>query len=238
MRGPTSDPNLSDKEPAMKHAVIVAHPSARSRTSSAAKAYASAVKAAGDDVVVRDLYRLGFDPCLKADEIPRPSGYQAASDVVAERDALSDVGVFALVYPFWFNAPPAILKGYVDRVFSMGFGYGPMTGGTEPLLEGRKLISLILRCARQLGARDRRPRVPDDSLRPASGRYVRLAGPRPRPHRRNRLRHDAVVGGSGFGQRQRRRERQLWPGPDSVSLRSGQDRLTILRFVNPEELWP
>jgi NAD(P)H dehydrogenase (quinone) len=141
MRGPTSDPNLSDKEPAMKHAVIVAHPSARSRTSSAAKAYAIAVKAAGDDVVVRDLYRLGFDPCLKADEIPRSSGYQAASDVVAERDALSDVDVFALVYPFWFNAPPAILKGYVDRVFSMGFGYGPMTGGTEPLLEGRKLIS-------------------------------------------------------------------------------------------------
>jgi NAD(P)H dehydrogenase (quinone) len=49
--------------------------------------------------------------------------------------------VFALVYPIWFNAPPAILKGYFDRVFSMGFGFEPVFGGTEPRLKGRRLIS-------------------------------------------------------------------------------------------------
>ena len=54
---------------------------------------------------------------------------------------LADVDVFAFIYPLWFNAPPAILKGYVDRVFSMGFGYKPGFGGTEPALVGRRLIS-------------------------------------------------------------------------------------------------
>lgn len=125
----------------MKHAVIIAHPNPRSLAGAVGAAYAEAVAALGHSVVVRDLYRMGFDPCLKADEIPRPAGFQAAPDVVAERLQLADVGVFAFVYPFWFNAPPAILKGYIDRVFSMGFGYAPGMGGTEGLLDGKKLIS-------------------------------------------------------------------------------------------------
>jgi NAD(P)H dehydrogenase (quinone) len=125
----------------MKHAVIIAHPNPKSLAGAVGKAYADAVAALGHAVIVRDLYRMGFDPCLKADEIPRPSGYRFGADVVAEREQLVDVDVFAFVYPFWFNAPPAILKGYVDRVFSMGFGYAPGVGGTEPLLDGKKLIS-------------------------------------------------------------------------------------------------
>ena len=36
----------------------------------------------------------------------------------------------------------AIVKGYIDRVFGMGFGYGPITGGgNEPLLVGRRMLS-------------------------------------------------------------------------------------------------
>ena len=125
----------------MKHAVIVAHPNPKSLTCSVGAAYVTSVKALGQDVVVRDLYLMGFDPCLKACEIPAASGFQFAADVVAERKRLVDVDVFAFVYPFWFNAPPAILKGYVDRVFSMGFGYEPGIGGTDSLLDGKKLIS-------------------------------------------------------------------------------------------------
>lgn len=125
----------------MKHAVIIAHPNPQSLTSAVGKAYADAVATLGHAVIVRDLYRMGFDPCLKAGEIPKPSGFEFAADVVAERQLLADVDVFALVYPFWFNAPPAILKGYVDRVFSMGFGYAPRLGGAEPLLDGKRLIS-------------------------------------------------------------------------------------------------
>ena len=61
-----------------------------------------------------------FDPCPSAIEIPKASGFQFAADVVSQRQELLAVDVFAFVYPFWLNASPAILKGYVDRVFSMG----------------------------------------------------------------------------------------------------------------------
>jgi NAD(P)H dehydrogenase (quinone) len=138
----------------MKHAVIIAHPNPDSLTCAIGAVYAKHVKEMGQEAIVRDLYRMGFDPCLKAGEIPQPSGFKFEADVVAERRFLADVDVFAFIYPFWFNAPPAILKGYVDRVFSMGFGYEPGLGGTEPLLEGKRLISFTTSGAPDQWVRD------------------------------------------------------------------------------------
>lgn len=125
----------------MKHAVILAHPAPASLNSEIARTYSAAVSPLGHQVILRDLYGMGFDPCLRAAEIPGPGTPVFGADVQAERERLADVDVFAFVYPLWFNAPPAILKGYVDRVFSMGFGFEPAFGGTEPRLGGRRLIS-------------------------------------------------------------------------------------------------
>lgn len=125
----------------MKHAIIVAHPNPDSFNATIAKAYCEAVKARGSAAILRDLYAMDFDPRLKAEEIPSPKGFQPAEDVRAERALLKDVDVFAFVYPFWVNAPPAILKGYIDRVFGLGFAYQPGSGGIEPMLTGRKMIS-------------------------------------------------------------------------------------------------
>ena len=138
----------------MKHAVIVAHPRAESLTCAIARTYAEAAQALGQTAVVRDLYRMGFDPRLQAEEIPGPAGARFSDDVAAERKVLADCDVFAFVYPLWFNAPPAMIKGYVDRVFSMGFGYEPALHGTDPLLTGRKLISLTTSGAPEQWVRD------------------------------------------------------------------------------------
>jgi NAD(P)H dehydrogenase (quinone) len=125
----------------MKHAVIAAHPKPASFTMSVAKAYCEAVGKAGHDVLLRDLYRMNFAPCLEAGEVPGTAGIAPGSDVVCERQLLADVNVFAFVYPLWMNAQPAMMKGYIDRVFGMGFAYGPSQGGNQPLLKGRKMIS-------------------------------------------------------------------------------------------------
>ncbi|KRB52682.1 MAG: NAD(P)H-dependent oxidoreductase [Pseudomonadota bacterium] len=125
----------------MRHAVILAHPKPASFCASIAKTCVENLTSLGDQVLLRNLYELGFDPCLKAGELPNDLGFAPEPDVVAERALLADIDSFIFVYPFWFNAPPAILKGYVDRVFGMGFGYGPAFGGTEPLLVGKRLTS-------------------------------------------------------------------------------------------------
>jgi NAD(P)H dehydrogenase (quinone) len=125
----------------MKHAIILAHPSALSLNAQIALAYRDALERLGHEVLVRNLYEMQFDPCLKTSEIPGPAAPEFLADVRRERKLLADVDAFAFVYPLWFNAPPAILKGYVDRVFGMGFGFSPSFGGTEPRLTGRTLIS-------------------------------------------------------------------------------------------------
>jgi NAD(P)H dehydrogenase (quinone) len=125
----------------VKHAVIFAHPCQQSFTASVAKAYAKACEALGHGVVQRDLYGIEFDPRLRLEEIPTNPAFQPGPDVMAEREMLKSCDVFALVYPLWLNSPPAILKGYLERVFGFGFAYGGDGHSYNPLLKGRKLIS-------------------------------------------------------------------------------------------------
>lgn len=107
-----------------------------------AEAFAGAARAAGAGVVERDLYRLGFDPRLRAGEMPDHLVAAARADVVREREAIGGADIFAFFYPLWFNATPAMMKGYVDRVFGMDFGYtARQQGGNQPGLRGRKMIT-------------------------------------------------------------------------------------------------
>ncbi len=125
----------------MKHAVIVCHPNLSSFTMTVAKTYCEAVGKLGHDVLLRDLYRMNFAPCLGAAEIPKPGGFVPGPDVVTERELLATVDVFAFVYPLWMNAQPSMMKGYIDRIFGMGFAYGMGQGGNVPLLKSRKMVS-------------------------------------------------------------------------------------------------
>jgi NAD(P)H dehydrogenase (quinone) len=59
---------------------------------------------------------MNFDPVLRRGERKgRP-----ARDVDQEWALLGKVDVYVLVYPIWFGAPPAMLRGYIDRVFGAG----------------------------------------------------------------------------------------------------------------------
>jgi NAD(P)H dehydrogenase (quinone) len=106
-----------------------------------ANAYCAAVRAKGHEADLRDLYRMNFAPTLDADELPKPSGFSPGRDVLDERRLLARIDVFVFVYPFWMNAQPAMMKGYIDRVFGLGFAYGSVGRGNVPLLRGRKMIS-------------------------------------------------------------------------------------------------
>ena len=122
-----------------KHAIIACHPEEASFTLSVAQRYAEAVRAHGHEAIVRDLYRMKFDPVLKANE----RHGNAAKDVGKEWAALGKVDVFVLVYPIWFGVPPAMLVGYIDRVFGAGRTRGQGgEGGPGELLAGKRLVSL------------------------------------------------------------------------------------------------
>ena len=127
----------------IKHSVIVAHPEAESFTMAVAQRYCAAVTAQGQEAVLRDLYRIGFDPVLKADERAPGAGFQPRPDVAVELDQLAGSAAFVLIYPIWFGTPPAIIKGYVERVLGAGMTPKSMTHhlgqAPHPLLGGKHL---------------------------------------------------------------------------------------------------
>jgi NAD(P)H dehydrogenase (quinone) len=127
----------------MKHAVILGHPNPHSFNATIAHTFCDALHHRGHVADLRDLYGIKFDPLMQVQELPDDKAFGPAPEVVAERARLHDVDAFTFIYPLWFNAPPAIIKGYVERVFGMGFGYGPRKqGANPPLLVGRKLLSI------------------------------------------------------------------------------------------------
>ncbi len=125
-----------------RHAVILCHPDPHSFNRAIANRYCEEVHAAGQETVLRDLYAMHFDPVLYANERPTLSTPMSAKDVAAEHNILWGCDVFVLIYPIWFGSPPAMMKGYVERVF--GAGVSPedvrrQDRGT--LLGGKRLLS-------------------------------------------------------------------------------------------------
>ena len=125
-----------------RHVVVLAHPSSTSFNAAVAQTYCDTVRECGQQVVLRDLYTLGFDPVLRQVERAVSDAFHLLPDVQAELDAIRGADVYVLVYPIWFGTPPAMMKGYVERVLGAGVTAGDVQHriGTV-LLAGRRLLS-------------------------------------------------------------------------------------------------
>lgn len=127
---------------ALKHYVILANPSARSFDHAIAQAYLAEVNAAGQEGTLCDLNAIAFDPVLKPSEKWGPDQQEAHPWVRAELDRLRESHAIVLIYPIWFGGPPAILKGYVDRVLGAGCDVERFAEGLgQPALSGKRLLS-------------------------------------------------------------------------------------------------
>jgi len=125
-----------------RHAVILCHPAETSFNAAVAARYCETAEANGHEVVLRDLYRIGFDPVLKPSERPTAPDFHMAADVAAEIEAIGSADIFVLIYPLWFGTPPAMLKGYVERVLGSGFSHDSVRQrARHPMLTGKRLLS-------------------------------------------------------------------------------------------------
>ncbi|MGE4553170.1 MAG: NAD(P)H-dependent oxidoreductase [Desulfovibrionaceae bacterium] len=125
--------------------VILAHPDPASLNAALALAAADALVAAGHATVLHDLCAEGFDPLLPVDEIPRGSELPAPiRDNCAE---LARADGLVVVHPNWWGMPPAVLTGWVDRVFRPGLAYAfeatdSGEGVPRPMLALRAVVVL------------------------------------------------------------------------------------------------
>ena len=93
----------------------------------------------GNQVKVRDLYELNFNPVLEIDEIRYINQSKVCPDVAVEQGYIEWADDITVIYPLWWNAFPAILKGYIDRVFTNGFAFRITPEGPEGMLKNKKV---------------------------------------------------------------------------------------------------
>lgn len=112
--------------PAVSQLVVLAHPDPNSFCASVARRWQDRARKNRQTCDFRDLYADGFDPVLKANERPGTPDYAPPTENLAEAQRLQRLGVLVFVYPVWFGSPPAMLKGYLERVVgsSMSFATG------------------------------------------------------------------------------------------------------------------
>ena len=118
----------------MKVSLILGHPAPGSFNHAICAAARASLEAAGHECRFHDLYAEKFDPVMTAAELPKdavlPAEIERHCQEVGEADGL------IIVHPNYWSAPPAILRGWVDRVLRAGRAYNFVPdgqGGARPV---------------------------------------------------------------------------------------------------------
>jgi len=120
--------------------VILGHQHPGSFCHAIAETAVQTLRAAGHEVTYHDLYAENFDPILRHHQIPKDS----PQDPVVQRhcEEVRAADGYVIVHPNWWAQPPAILKGWIDRVLRQGVAYefGPSGQVVEHLAGKRALV--------------------------------------------------------------------------------------------------
>ena len=124
----------------MKYLIVHAHPEPRSLTASLKNVAVKELEAQGHEVKVSDLYSMNWKAVVTHDDFKQlpqddrlsvvfasKEGYstgQLTDDVKQEQEKLLWADTVIFTFPLWWFSMPAILKGWIDRVYSCGFAYG------------------------------------------------------------------------------------------------------------------
>ncbi|CAL9657764.1 Glutathione-regulated potassium-efflux system ancillary protein KefF [Streptomyces sp. enrichment culture] len=122
--------------------VVVAHHRTDSLTAHTARRAAARLEAAGYRVDLLDLHAEGFDPRMNVADQPdwgnREKRY--SEETHAHMRRILDADAVVAVFPVYWQSVPALLKGWIDRVWNYGFAYGR----SRPRLAGKRILWLGL----------------------------------------------------------------------------------------------
>lgn len=124
----------------MRHLIIYAHPDGESLNGKFKDALQGYLLQKGNEVIVRDLYELQFDPVLSLQDMEGQRKGQVEDDVRLEQEFISWAEHITFIHPIWWTGMPAVMKGYIDRVFSYGFAYRYDQGVQKGLLKGKQAV--------------------------------------------------------------------------------------------------
>lgn len=124
----------------MKHLIIFTHPNPNSLNSYLKNVLVEHLEENDHEVIVRDLYLLNFNPVLSLEDMAGQRQGVIANDVKQEQEFITWADCITFIHPIWWTGLPAIMKGYIDRVFSYGFAYRYDQGVQKGLLTGKQTV--------------------------------------------------------------------------------------------------
>jgi NAD(P)H dehydrogenase (quinone) len=101
--------------------IILAHPDLNSFNHAIAETCNRKLNELGHNVIFHDLYAENFDPLLPTNEIPKNGIID--QNIINHCCDLTESDAIIIIHPNWWGQPPAILKGWVDRVIRPGIAY-------------------------------------------------------------------------------------------------------------------
>lgn len=122
----------------MKHLIIYAHPKDGSLNHHFMQSVVETLQSKNQEIEIRDLYQLNFNPILSLEDMKGQRMGKIADDAQREQDYISWADHITFIYPIWWTGMPAIMKGFIDRVFSYGFAYRYDQGIQKGLLTGKQ----------------------------------------------------------------------------------------------------
>ena len=123
----------------MKHLIIYVNPEEESFSNEIKEYVINFSKEKGHEVVLRDLYKLGFNPILSKEDLALEKEEKVQDDVKIEQGHINWADAITFIYPIWWHIP-AMMKGYFDRVFSYGYAYRYENGKPKGLLPRKKVL--------------------------------------------------------------------------------------------------
>lgn len=123
--------------------IVTADPRSRSFSAALAERYSAGAKAAGTVTIEHaDLFREGFDPRITEADLAYYRGEGALPDTIrSEQQRIERADTLVLAFPVYWWSMPALLKGWIDRVFTTGWAFGGSDRFSGPL--SAKKVRLI-----------------------------------------------------------------------------------------------
>lgn len=120
--------------------IIYAHPNPNSFNAALRDLAVRTLSHAGHSILLSDLYTMRFNPVLSAQELQGD-----LQDIQPEIEKARRADLLLFQFPNWWYGMPAIMKGWIDRVFAYGFAYDDEHSFENGLLRGKKaMLSLTV----------------------------------------------------------------------------------------------
>ncbi len=124
----------------MKALIIYANYKENSFTSAIKDTLAEKFHNNGHEVVIRDLYEIKFNPVLSKTDLESIENEIFPVDIMNEQKFIKWADIICFVYPIWWSGMPAILKGYIERIFVQGYAFEFDGDIAIPKLVDKKVI--------------------------------------------------------------------------------------------------